>query len=111
MNKIIKGKAIDLSSEGKGVVKYHNDIIFVDGLFPDEEADSDFSAGCIEEVQALGKGFLSDIFRIRSLDVAVLVLLSHNLDGVEEFLVSEDITGFLQVVCNAVGEELCIAGD
>ena len=39
MNKIIKGKAIDLSSEGKGVVKYHNDIIFVDGLFPDEEAD------------------------------------------------------------------------
>ena len=75
------------------------------------EADSDFSAGCIEEVQALGKGFLSDVFRIRSLDVAVLVLLSHNLDGVEEFLVSEDITGFLQVVCNAVGEELCIAGD
>ena len=39
MNKIIKGKAIDLSSEGKGVVKYRNDIIFVDGLFPDEEAD------------------------------------------------------------------------
>ena len=39
MQKIIKGKAIDLSSEGKGVVKYHNDIIFVDGLFPNEEAD------------------------------------------------------------------------
>ena len=39
MQKIIKGKAIDLSSEGKGVVKFHNDIIFVDGLFPNEEAD------------------------------------------------------------------------
>ena len=39
MQKIIKGKAVDLSSEGKGVVKYHNDIIFVDGLFPGEEAD------------------------------------------------------------------------
>ena len=39
MQEIVKGKAIDLSSEGKGVVKYHNDIVFVDGLFPDEEAD------------------------------------------------------------------------
>ena len=39
MQKIIHGTAIDLSSEGKGVVKYHNDIIFVDGLFPNEEAD------------------------------------------------------------------------
>ncbi|MBO4667678.1 MAG: class I SAM-dependent RNA methyltransferase, partial [Bacilli bacterium] len=39
MQRIIKGTAIDLSSEGKGVVKYHNDIIFVDGLFPNEEAD------------------------------------------------------------------------
>ena len=39
MQRIIKGTAIDLSSEGKGVVKYRNDIIFVDGLFPDEEAD------------------------------------------------------------------------
>ena len=39
MQKIIKGKATDLSSEGKGVVKYHNDIVFVDGLFPNEEAD------------------------------------------------------------------------
>ena len=39
MQRIIKGKAVDLSSEGKGVVKYHNDIIFVDGLFPNEEAD------------------------------------------------------------------------
>ena len=39
MQKIIKGKAVDLSSEGKGVVKYHNDILFVDGLFPGEEAD------------------------------------------------------------------------
>ena len=39
MQKVIKGTAIDLSSEGKGVVKYHNDIIFVDSLFPNEEAD------------------------------------------------------------------------
>ena len=39
MQKIVKGTAVDLSSEGKGVVKYHNDIIFVDGLFPNEEAD------------------------------------------------------------------------
>ncbi len=39
MQKIVKGKAVDLSSEGKGVVKYHSDIIFVDGLFPGEEAD------------------------------------------------------------------------
>ena len=39
MQKVVKGKAIDLSSEAKGVVKYHNDIIFVDGLFPKEEAD------------------------------------------------------------------------
>ena len=39
MQKIIHGTAIDLSSEGKGVVKYHNDIVFVDGLFPNEEAD------------------------------------------------------------------------
>ena len=39
MQRFVKGVATDLSSEGKGVVKYHNDIIFVDGLFPDEEAD------------------------------------------------------------------------
>ena len=39
MQRIIRGTAIDLSSEGKGVVKNRNDIIFVDGLFPDEEAD------------------------------------------------------------------------
>ena len=39
MQRIVRGIATDLSSEGKGVVKYHNDIIFVDGLFPNEEAD------------------------------------------------------------------------
>ena len=39
MNKIIKGKCIDISSEGKGVVKYGQDIVFCDGLFPNEEAD------------------------------------------------------------------------
>ena len=39
MQKLIKGTALDLSSEGKGVVKNHGDIVFVDGLFPNEEAD------------------------------------------------------------------------
>ena len=39
MQRIIKGKAVDLSSEGKGVVKLGKDVIFVDGLFPGEEAD------------------------------------------------------------------------
>ena len=39
LNKIIRGKCTDISSEGKGVVKYHEDIIFCDGLFPNEEAD------------------------------------------------------------------------
>ena len=39
MNRIIKGKCTDISSEGKGVVKNKQDIIFCDGLFPDEEAD------------------------------------------------------------------------
>ena len=36
---MIKGTCVDLSSEGKGVVKNGKDIIFVDGLFPNEEAD------------------------------------------------------------------------
>ena len=39
MRQIIKGACVDLSSEGKGVVKNNKDIIFVDGLFPNEEAD------------------------------------------------------------------------
>ena len=39
MNRIIRGRCIDISSEGKGVIKNGKDIIFVDGLFPDEEAD------------------------------------------------------------------------
>ena len=39
MRQIIKGTCVDLSSEGKGVVKNNKDIIFVDGLFPNEEAD------------------------------------------------------------------------
>ena len=39
MNNIIHGNCIDVSSEGKGVVKNHKDIVFVDGLFPEEEAD------------------------------------------------------------------------
>ena len=39
MNRIIKGKCVDISSEGKGVVKYYNDVIFVGGLFIGEEAD------------------------------------------------------------------------
>jgi len=39
ISKIIKGKCLDISSEGKGVVKNGKDVIFVDGLFPSEEAD------------------------------------------------------------------------
>ncbi len=39
MNRIIRGKCVDISSEGKGVVKCGPDIIFCDGLFPGEEAD------------------------------------------------------------------------
>ena len=39
MQKLIHGTAVDLSSEGKGVVKNHNDVVFVDSLFPGEEAD------------------------------------------------------------------------
>ena len=39
MGRIIKGKCVDISSEGKGVVKVGKDIIFCDGLFPNEEAD------------------------------------------------------------------------
>ena len=39
MGRIIKGKCVDVSSEGKGVVKAGRDIVFCDGLFPNEEAD------------------------------------------------------------------------
>ena len=39
MNPIVKGTCVGISSEGKGVVKVNKDIIFVDGLFPGEEAD------------------------------------------------------------------------
>ena len=39
MGRIVKGKCVDISSEGKGVVKNGRDIIFCDGLFPNEEAD------------------------------------------------------------------------
>ena len=40
MTKIIyNGLCTDISSEGKGVVKKGKDIIFVDGLFPNEEGD------------------------------------------------------------------------
>lgn len=38
-HEIIKGKCIDISSEGKGVIKNGKDIIFCDSLFPNEEAD------------------------------------------------------------------------
>lgn len=38
-HEIINGKCIDISSEGKGVIKNGKDIIFCDGLFPNEEAD------------------------------------------------------------------------
>lgn len=39
MGKIIKAICTDISSEGKGVVKYGKDVIFCDGLFPGETAD------------------------------------------------------------------------
>ena len=39
MNRIVHGKCVDISSEGKGVVKVNKDIIFCDGLFIGEEAD------------------------------------------------------------------------
>ena len=39
MHKIIKGTCVDISSEGKGVVKSGKYIYFVDGLFIGEEAD------------------------------------------------------------------------
>ena len=39
MRLISKAKCTDVSSEGKGVVKYGKEVIFVDGLFIGEEAD------------------------------------------------------------------------
>ena len=39
MKQVINGVCVDLSSEGKGVIKNGRDIIFVDGLFPGEKAD------------------------------------------------------------------------
>ncbi len=38
-HEILKGTCVDISSEGKGVVKVDKDIIFCDGLFPGETAD------------------------------------------------------------------------
>ena len=35
----VKGKCVDLSFEGKGVVKLSYGTVFVDGLFPGEEAE------------------------------------------------------------------------
>ena len=35
----VTGKCVDLSYEGKGVVKLSYGTVFVDGLFPDEEAE------------------------------------------------------------------------
>jgi len=37
----VHGVCRDISNDGKGVVKINKDIYFVDGLFPDEEADID----------------------------------------------------------------------
>ena len=39
MNKIIKGKCVSLSSEGKGIIKIDKDVIFVDSLLLGEEAE------------------------------------------------------------------------
>ena len=36
---LVKGKCIDLSFEGKGVVKLSYGVVFADGLFPGEEAE------------------------------------------------------------------------
>ena len=36
---VVHGKCVDLSFEGKGVVKNGSDVIFVDGMFPGEEGD------------------------------------------------------------------------
>lgn len=36
---IVRGKCIDISHEGKGVVKANNNVIFCDGIFIGEEAD------------------------------------------------------------------------
>lgn len=36
---IITAKCVDLSFEGKGVAKYEGGVVFVDGLFPGEEAE------------------------------------------------------------------------
>ena len=39
MRLVNKAKCTDISSEGKGVVKLGKEVVFVDGLFPGEEAD------------------------------------------------------------------------
>ncbi len=39
MGQIVRGKCLDISSEGKGVAKVGKNIYFVDGLFVGEEAD------------------------------------------------------------------------
>ena len=44
MQKIISNcLCVDISSEGKGVIKNGKDIIFCDGIFPDEKADRDMT--------------------------------------------------------------------
>lgn len=62
MGRIIKGRCVDISSEGKGVVKNDKDIIFCDGLFPNEEADieiiyhrSGVSFGKVKKLYKLSK--------------------------------------------------------
>ena len=62
MNKIIHGKCIDISSEGKGVIKSGKDIIFCDGLFPNEEDDVEIlyqragvSFGKVKKLYSLSK--------------------------------------------------------
>lgn len=39
INQIVTAKCVDLSFEGKGVAKYDGGVVFVDGLFPGEEAE------------------------------------------------------------------------
>ena len=41
--KTFSGTCVDLSFEGKGVVKNGKDVYFVSGMFPGEEGDIEFA--------------------------------------------------------------------
>lgn len=59
---IITAKCVDLSFEGKGVAKYEKGVVFVDGLFPGEEAEIEItyvragtSIGIVKKLLKLSK--------------------------------------------------------